>query len=43
MIYYWATADNVFLMLYLYAKNEQGDLTAAQTRELARVAREEFR
>jgi hypothetical protein len=29
-------------MLYLYAKNEQGDLTAAQTKELARLAREEF-
>ena|SRR5438552_6538704 len=43
VIYYWATADNMILMLYLYAKNEQGDLTAAQTRELARVAREEFR
>jgi len=30
-------------MLYLYAKNEQGDLTAAQLRTLARVVREEFK
>jgi mRNA-degrading endonuclease RelE of RelBE toxin-antitoxin system len=43
VIYYWAVSDDVCLMLYLYAKNEQGDLTAAQTRELARLVREEFR
>jgi hypothetical protein len=29
-------------MLFLYRKNEQGDLTTAQTRTLARVVREEF-
>ena len=43
VIYYWAVADDVCLMLYLYAKNEQGDLTPAQVRELARLVREEFR
>jgi hypothetical protein len=42
IIYYWAVSDDVCFMLYLYAKNEQGDLTAAQTKELARLAREEF-
>ena len=42
IIYYWAVNDDVCFMLYLYAKNEQGDLTAAQTKELARLAREEF-
>lgn len=31
-----------FYMLYLYAKNEQGDLTARQVRQLARLIREEF-
>jgi hypothetical protein len=30
-------------MLYLYAKNEQGDLAPAQVRVLARLVREEFR
>jgi hypothetical protein len=30
-------------MLYLYAKNEQGDLTPTQLRTLARVEREEFK
>jgi hypothetical protein len=43
VIYYWAVADDVCLMLYLYAKNEQGDLTPSQTRELVRLVREEFR
>ena len=43
VIYYWAVADEVCLMLYLYAKNEQGDLTPSQTRELVRLVREEFR
>jgi mRNA-degrading endonuclease RelE of RelBE toxin-antitoxin system len=42
VIYYWAVADDICLMLHLYAKNEQGDLTTAQTRELARLVREEF-
>jgi len=30
------------LPVLLYRKNEQGDLTAMQTRTLARVVREEF-
>jgi hypothetical protein len=29
-------------MLYLYAKNEQGDLTAPQLKVLAKLVREEF-
>ncbi len=29
-------------MLYVYAKNEQGDLTPAQMMALARLVREEF-
>ena len=43
VIYYWAVSDDACYMLYLYAKNEQGDLTAAQIRELARLVREEFK
>jgi hypothetical protein len=42
-IYYWAAEDGLCYMLYLYAKNEQGDLTATQLRTLARVVREEFK
>jgi hypothetical protein len=36
-------AERAFYMVYAYAKAEQGDLTAAQTRELGRVVREEFK
>ena len=43
VIYYWVPADDTFYMLYAYAKNEQGDLTAAQVRTLARLVREEFK
>ncbi len=42
-IYYWAVDDDLCYMLYMYAKNEQGDLTATQLRALARVVREEFK
>jgi hypothetical protein len=43
VIYYWVTADDMCYMLYVYAKNEQGDLTASQIRTLARLVREEFK
>ena len=29
-IYYWAVEEHICYMLYVYAKNEQGDLTPAQ-------------
>jgi hypothetical protein len=43
IIYYWEPRDEVFYMLYAYAKSEQGDLTVAQARVLGRVVREEFK
>lgn len=43
IIYYWAPREAAVYMLYLYAKNEQGDLTPAQVRILARLVREEFK
>ena len=43
VIYYWAPPEQVCYMLYAYSKNEQGDLTAAQVRVLAKLVREEFR
>ena len=43
VIYYWSLAEAAFYMLYAYAKAEQGDLTAAQTRVLGRLVREEFK
>ncbi|HEY7170568.1 MAG TPA: type II toxin-antitoxin system RelE/ParE family toxin [Vicinamibacterales bacterium] len=43
VIYYRAPAEKAFYMLYAYAKNEQGDLTPAQTRGLGQLVREEFK
>jgi hypothetical protein len=43
VIYYWVPDEEVFYMLYAYAKNEQGDLTPAQVRILVRLVREEFK
>jgi hypothetical protein len=43
VIYYWAPDEATFYMLYAYTKSEQGDLTAAQTRQLGRIVREEFK
>ncbi len=42
LIYYWEPASQTFYMLYLYAKNEQGDLTADQLKMLAKLVRREF-
>lgn len=43
VIYYLVTAADLCYMLYMYAKNEQGDLTPRQVRTLARLVREEFK
>lgn len=42
VIYFWAVEEETCYMLFLYGKNEQGDLTPAQVRTLAKVVREEF-
>ena len=42
VIYFWDKASSTFYMLFLYQKNEQGDLSATQIRALARLVREEF-
>jgi mRNA-degrading endonuclease RelE of RelBE toxin-antitoxin system len=43
IIYYWHAGLAVFVMLFIYGKNEQKDLTPEQRRMLARVIREEFK
>ena len=43
VIYCWAVEEQVCYMLYLYGKNEQGDLTPAQIRVLGKLVREEFK
>lgn len=42
MIYYWEPETQTFYLLYLYTKNEQGDLTAVQLKVLTKLVREEF-
>jgi len=42
VIYYWDKPSSTCYMLFAYNKNEQGDLTPAQARILARLVREEF-
>jgi mRNA-degrading endonuclease RelE of RelBE toxin-antitoxin system len=41
VIYYWAQAEQVIYMLFVYSKSEQGDLSTLQTRQLGRLVREE--
>ena len=43
VIYYWAPGERAFYMLYAYLKNEQGDITPAQARQLGQLVREEFK
>ncbi len=42
VIYYWYEGDEVFLMLLVYAKNAQDDLTPGQTKLLRRLVEEEL-
>jgi hypothetical protein len=41
-IYYRAIEDDVCFMLFMFAKNEQGDLTQKQLKEPAHAVREVF-
>jgi hypothetical protein len=43
VIYFWHVERELFLMLYVYSKSEQKDLTAVQKAALARVVRQEFK
>ena len=40
--YYWAEKQDRILMLLMYAKNEQDDLTAEQLKVLRRIIEEEY-
>ena len=42
-IYYWATKDDVLLMLLAYPKNERDDLSPEQKKVLAALVKEEFK
>lgn len=43
IIYYWHSGREMVLMLFLYRKGDQKDLTAEQKRVLATVVKEEFK
>ena len=43
VIYYWRPVEQVYYMLFAYAKTVQEDLTADQLRVLARIVHEEFK
>jgi mRNA-degrading endonuclease RelE of RelBE toxin-antitoxin system len=42
-IYYWATKDDVVLMLLAYPKNERDDLSPEQKKLLRALVKEEFK
>jgi mRNA-degrading endonuclease RelE of RelBE toxin-antitoxin system len=43
LIYYWDRPSDAIYMLYLYPKNEQENLTAAQTKVLRLLVEKEFK
>jgi hypothetical protein len=42
VIYYWHAESRQVLMLFVFAKNERDDLTAAQRRALRRIVETEY-
>lgn len=43
VIYYWDKPTDTFYMLFVYTKQEQGDLTPEQAKILGKLVREEFK
>lgn len=43
VVYYWATRNNIILMLMIYGKNERDDLAAEQRKVLRQLVKEEFK
>ena len=42
IIYYWAVVSDQILMLFMYAKNKQKNLTPKQLKILRRIIKEEY-
>lgn len=42
-IYYWVVAQDKILMLFMYSKNEQDDLTQQQLKVLREIVEKEFK
>ncbi len=43
IIYYWDKPTETFFMLFAYTKQEQGDLTPKQAKNLGKLVRKEFK
>jgi hypothetical protein len=43
IIYYWHQSSQTFYMLFAYTKQQQGDLTPAQAKQLGQLVRKEFK
>ena len=43
IIYYWVTIEEIILMLFIYSKNEQDDLTNEQLKILKSLVEKEFK
>ncbi|HKY84594.1 MAG TPA: type II toxin-antitoxin system RelE/ParE family toxin [Anaerolineales bacterium] len=43
VIYYWAATKDVLLMLLIYAKSEQEDLSPSQLKALRGIVKDEYR
>ena len=42
VIYYWFTARGTILLLFIYPKNVQGNLTPDQLKQLKKIVEEEY-
>ncbi len=42
VIYYWFVAKDIILLLFVYPKNVQDDLTPDQLRQLRKIVEEEY-
>lgn len=42
IIYYWAKSEEEILMLFIYGKDEQDDLTPEQRRQLRQIVEAEY-
>ena len=42
IIYYWAVGQDKILLLFMYAKNEQDDLTPEQLKVIRKLIEEEY-
>ena len=42
VVYYWAVSQDTILMLFIFGKNEQANLTPSQVEQLKKIVEEEY-